>query len=132
MAKGNATLSLRLGLLPPLNSSLHNLAQAGQETRLIGKYFPIYAATFDHIDYFSYHNERFEDYDREPLLADKVTVLPGQGGDLYAFKMPFRWAAEMRRCHVLRTYQITGGSAHGHRQSTSGDSLCRDLWLSLC
>ena len=108
MAMDNATPSLRLGLLPPLNSGLRDLAQAGQETRLIGKYFPIYAETFDHIDYFSYHNERFEDYNREPYLTDKVTVLPGQGGNLYAFKMPWRWAVEMRRCHVLRTYQITG------------------------
>ena len=99
---------LKLGLLPPLNSGLKDLAQAGQVTRLVGKYFPVYAAAFDHVYYFSYQQEQLTDFSRDPELLQKVTVLPGQNRNTYAFKMPWRWAAEMQRCHLLRTFQITG------------------------
>jgi glycosyltransferase involved in cell wall biosynthesis len=99
---------LRLGLLPPLNSGLRDLAQSGQDARLVGKYFPAYAAAFEHLYYFSYQNEQLADYSSDPELLRKVTVLPGQKRNSYAFKMPLRWSSEMQSCHVLRAFQITG------------------------
>ncbi len=102
------TRTITLGLLPPLNSGLKTLAQAGQHTRLIEQYFRAYALAFDETLYFSYVNERLEDYTEDHGLQSQVRVLPGGQGQLYTFRLPFRWARELRRCDVLRVFQITG------------------------
>jgi glycosyltransferase involved in cell wall biosynthesis len=99
---------LTLGLLPPLNSGLQTLAQAGQHTRLIEQYFRAYAGAFEETLYFSYIDERLQQYTDDPTLCRKTKVLPGEPGRLYTFHLPVRWRREMRRCHVLRVFQITG------------------------
>jgi glycosyltransferase involved in cell wall biosynthesis len=100
--------AITLGLLPPLNSGLKTLAQAGQHTRLIEQYFRAYALAFDETLYFSYVNERLQDYTENHGLQSRVRVMPGGPGRLYTFGLPFRWAQELRRCNVLRVFQITG------------------------
>lgn len=100
--------ALTLGLLPPLNSGLQTLAQAGQQTRLIEQYFKVYARAFDETLYFSYMNEHLAQYTDDSTLRSQVKILPGSPGRLYTFRLPFRWAKEMQRCCVLRVFQITG------------------------
>jgi len=98
----------RLGLLPPLQGGLHTLAQAGQHTRLIEQYFRAYAGVFAETLYFSYLEERLEQYTADPALHSKIKILPGNGGRSYTFYLPFKWRQEMQRCDVLRVFQITG------------------------
>lgn len=102
------TRAFTLGLLPPLNSGLKTLAQAGQHTRLIEQYFQTYAVAFDETLYFSYVNECLAEYTDDLTLQSRVKILPGSPGRLYTFRLPFRWAQELHRCCVLRVFQITG------------------------
>mgnify|MGYP005840040219 CR=1 FL=1 len=97
-----------LGLLPPLDSGLCTLQQAGQHSRFIEQYLRSYVHAFRQVYYFSYFHERLADYTADDALLQKVTLLPGSGRRLYTFQMPFLWAKAMRQCSVLRVYQVTG------------------------
>ncbi|MCI0394693.1 MAG: glycosyltransferase family 4 protein [Chloroflexi bacterium] len=99
---------LTLGLLPPLNGGLQALAQAGQQDRLIEHYFRAYARSFVRVFYFSYFPEQLEQYTGEAELLAAIKLLPGRPGRRYTFRLPFRWAGELRQCQVLRVFQLTG------------------------
>lgn len=94
--------------MPPLNGGLQSLARTGQAARLVAQYFPAYARAFSKILYFSYFDEHLADYTDEPELLSKVRLLPGRSDRLYTVRLPFRWATDLRRCDVLRVFQITG------------------------
>jgi glycosyltransferase involved in cell wall biosynthesis len=101
-------LPLTLGLLPPLQGGLRTLAEAGQHSRFIAQYLGTYAQAFATTLYFSYFQEQLATYTDNPLLLDRVKVLGGGGSRLYTFQLPFHRAKNVRRCHVLRVFQMTG------------------------
>jgi glycosyltransferase involved in cell wall biosynthesis len=103
-----------LGLLPPAGGGLFDLAHTGQESRLLNAYFPAYLREFNALYYFSYFKEQLTDYTTDPELLQRVKLFPRAGNapdKLYGFWLPFVYRREMRRCAVLRVFQITGTPA---------------------
>jgi len=99
-----------LGLLPAIRGGLGELAKTGQHTRLLDGYLGPYGRAFDEVLYFSFLDESLEPYTAGGPLAAGVRLLPGGGWHpwAYGFVMPLRYAAEFRRCAILRVFQITG------------------------
>ncbi len=100
-----------LGILPPLGSGLRQLALAGQLSRFLGSYVPVYLEYFARVELFSYLDERLEDYTEDPELRARVR-LHGWKGDapatVRALALPFLRRGVFRRCGVLRVLQVTG------------------------
>ena len=99
-----------LGLLPAVRGGLGELAKTGQHTRLIDGYLRPYARVFEEVLYFSYLAEALETYAADRALSARVRVVPGGGWHpwAYGFVMPVRHARELRRCSILRVFQVTG------------------------
>jgi glycosyltransferase involved in cell wall biosynthesis len=99
-----------LGLLPAIGGGLGELAKTGQHGRLIDGYFMPYVRAFEAVHYFSYLDESFSTYTKDPELAARVRLHPGGTWHpwAYGFVMPLRYARELRRCSILRVFQVTG------------------------
>lgn len=99
-----------LGLLPSIRGGLGELAKTGQHTRLIDGYLTPYARAFEEVLYFSYLPESLATYTADPELTARVRLFAGGGWHpwAYGFVLPFRHAREVRRCSILRVFQITG------------------------
>jgi glycosyltransferase involved in cell wall biosynthesis len=68
-----------IGILPALGSGLTDLRRTGQHERLLNYDLLHYCEAYDRVYYFSYFKESLGDFTRDPLLLDKVTVLPRRG-----------------------------------------------------
>jgi glycosyltransferase involved in cell wall biosynthesis len=102
---------MRVGLLPALGGGIRALAQTGQQSRLIDGYFRPYLRAFDGLDYFSYLPESLAEFTDDAALLAGVAVHAPPGPmarGRRVVQIPFAHAAEMRRCAVLRVFQITG------------------------
>jgi phosphatidylinositol alpha-mannosyltransferase len=100
-----------VGVLPALGSGLTDLARSGQHDRLLDYDLRHYAHAFREVRYFSYFDERVEDFTTDPLLRERVRVVPCRtrvDRRLYALLMPLLHARAMRGCNVLRVEQFTG------------------------
>lgn len=100
-----------LGVLPELGGSIGLLARAGQSSRLTDYYLKTYARSFEHVYYFSYADERLEDYTSDPEVLSRVTLVPNSHGHnrlMYAWRMPLEHRSIFRRLDVLRVLQLTG------------------------
>ena len=102
---------MRLGLLPALGGGIRELAQSGQVARLIDGYFRRYVEAFDEITYFSYLDESIDEYTQDATIRARVRVIsPASSvsrGD-WARRMVKEAGEALRRCDVLRAFQITG------------------------
>src|SRR5262245_1295152 len=102
---------MRLGLLPALGGGIRELAQSGQVARLIDGYFRRYVDAFDEITYFSYLDESIDEYTQDATIRARVRVIsPASSvsrGD-WARRMVKEAGEALRRCDVLRAFQITG------------------------
>jgi glycosyltransferase involved in cell wall biosynthesis len=61
--------------------------------------------------YFSYFDETLAEFTRDPLLRERVVVLPKRGRwspRTYALLLPFIYREQFRRCEVLRVMQLPG------------------------
>jgi len=61
--------------------------------------------------YFSYFDETLAEFTRDPLLRDRVVVLPKRGPwspRMYALMLPFIYRDQFRRCEILRVMQFPG------------------------
>jgi glycosyltransferase involved in cell wall biosynthesis/SAM-dependent methyltransferase len=61
--------------------------------------------------YFSYFDETLADFTSDPLLRERVVVLPKRGPwspRTYALLLPFIYRDQFRRCEVLRVMQFPG------------------------
>src|SRR5207249_2046061 len=65
---------------------------------------------FGAVHYFSYLDESLSTYTKDPELAARVRLHPGGTWHpwAYGFVMPLRYARELRRCSILRVFQVTG------------------------
>lgn len=102
---------MELGLLPSLGGGIGDLRRSGQDSRLVDGYFRAYARAFDRVRYFSYLVESLHDYTDDPDLARAVDVVaPARSGSRFvrALTLPFVHAPALRRCSVLRVFQVTG------------------------
>ncbi|MBI1736459.1 MAG: glycosyltransferase family 4 protein [Candidatus Rokubacteria bacterium] len=100
-----------VGVLPALGSGLTDLARSGQHDRLLGYDLRHYAQVFGEVRYFSYFDERVEDFTTDPLVRARVRVVPCRirvDRRLYALMLPFVHARALRGCDVLRVEQFTG------------------------
>lgn len=100
-----------IGLLPSLGSGLTDLRRGGQHERLLAYDLRHYAQAYDRVYYFSYFDEALADFTRDPLLLERVVVLPRRGPwptRVYAMLLPLIYAREFRRCEVLRVLQFPG------------------------
>ncbi len=99
-----------VGLLPSIRGGLRELAKSGQHTRFIESYLKPYARAFERVCYFSYFSESLDEYTHDVGLLAKVRILPGARWHpwLYSFWIPFRYWHDVRRCNVLRVFQVTG------------------------
>ncbi len=108
----NETTAQRtVGVLPALGSGLTDLRRMGQHERLLAYDLRHYSQGYDRIYYFSYFRESLADFTRDPLLREKITVLPKRGpwpSKLYAFLLPIIYRREFRACEVLRVMQFPG------------------------
>jgi glycosyltransferase involved in cell wall biosynthesis len=101
----------KLGLLPGVGGGLTSLSATGQAGRLTDYYFPAYLNVFEHLFYFSYHQESLADYTQDPTLLKSVTLVPPPGRlpyRVYAFLLPFLASSMFRTCGTLRAFQATG------------------------
>lgn len=95
---------MNLGVLSEQGGSIGNLAASGQDRRFVDQYLRRYAASFEHVYYFSYADEA-------PRLPDGCSVVGNRWRLqrwVYAFAMPFLHARAFRGCAVLRVMQLTG------------------------
>jgi glycosyltransferase involved in cell wall biosynthesis len=102
---------MELGLLPALGSGLGELRRTGQASRLIDGYLRPYARAFEHVWYFSYLCETLRDHVDDDGLAAAVTVrAPRRERPRLqrAVEMPIVHRRDLRRCAVLRVFQVTG------------------------
>ena len=102
---------MRLGLLPALGGGIRELAQSGQVSRLIDGYFRRYVEAFEEVIYFSYLDESIEEYTQDPTIRKRVRILTPPA-DMPRGEWARRLVAvrgeELRRCDVLRAFQVTG------------------------
>jgi len=100
-----------LGLLPAAGGGLTSLAATGQAGRLTDYYFPAYLQAFEHLFYFSYHQESLADYTDDPAIQKNVSLVPQLTRSPYrpyAFQLPFVAKSQFKACGVLRVFQATG------------------------
>ncbi|HTK89979.1 MAG TPA: glycosyltransferase family 4 protein [Verrucomicrobiae bacterium] len=102
---------MRLGLLPALGGGIRELAKSGQVARLVDGYFRRYVEVFEEITYFSYLDESIDEYTQDATIRARVRVVsPASSvsrGD-WARRMVKEAGETLRRCDVLRAFQITG------------------------
>lgn len=99
------------GLLPALGSGLGELAATGQVSRLLDGYLTPYLDAFEGLTYFSYLDETLAEFTDDARLRARVRVRATRAGTTRARRavtLPWQEAAELRRCAVLRVFQITG------------------------
>ena len=108
----NGSRPLRtVGVLPALGSGLTDLRRTGQHERLLNYDLRHYCEAYDRVYYFSYFQEALADFTRDPLLLDKVVLLPRRGGwpaRAYAFLLPMVYRRQIRECEALRVEQLSG------------------------
>jgi glycosyltransferase involved in cell wall biosynthesis len=100
-----------LGLLPALGGGLTELASTGQAGRLLDGYLARYVKVFDRVFYFSYRVESLAEFSRDPaLLAHAEVIGPARPLSRGRRAATLAWteAARLRRCAVLRVFQVTG------------------------
>lgn len=100
-----------VGILPALGSGLTDLARTGQHERLLDYDLRHYCEAYDRVYYFSYFKESLSDFTRDPLLLDRVTLLPRRGpwpARAYAFLLPFLYRRQLRECEAIRIEQFPG------------------------
>jgi glycosyltransferase involved in cell wall biosynthesis/SAM-dependent methyltransferase len=100
-----------IGILPALGSGLTDLSRTGQHERLLDYDLRHYSEAYDRVYYFSYFREALADFTRDPLLLDKVVLLPRRGAwpaRAYAFLLPALYRREIRECEALRVEQFSG------------------------
>jgi glycosyltransferase involved in cell wall biosynthesis len=104
--------SLRtVGILPALGSGLTDLRRTGQHERLLNYDLHHYCEAYDRVYYLSYFREALADFTRDPLLLDKVVLLPRRGpwpARVYAVLLPFLYRQQLRECEALRVEQFPG------------------------
>jgi len=103
--------STTLGVLPALGSGLTDLARSGQHERLIDYDLRAYAEVYDRIFYFSYFDERLEQFTDDPVLRERIRVFPRRGpwsSRAYAVLLPFVYRREFAACQALRVMQFPG------------------------
>jgi glycosyltransferase involved in cell wall biosynthesis len=100
--------TLSLGLLPPLGGGLSRLAASGQVGRFIDLYLRRYASAFEEVLYFSDGSEELARHTTDPAVLARVRVVPGAGRAPYRVGLAGRWAQALRRCRVVRVFQLTG------------------------
>lgn len=100
-----------VGVLPALGSGLTDLRRTGQDERLLSYDLAQYARAFDEVHYFSYFDERLEEFTDDAVLRARLRVHPNRPRwprRAYALWMPLRYRREFSRCPVLRVEQFTG------------------------
>jgi glycosyltransferase involved in cell wall biosynthesis len=100
-----------IGILPALGSGLTDLRRTGQHERLLDYDLRHYCEAYDRVYYFSYFREVLTDFTRDPLLLEKVMLLPRRGwwpARAYAFLLPFVYRRQFGECEVLRVEQFPG------------------------
>ncbi len=100
-----------VGVLPALGSGLTDLRRTGQDDRLLRHDLSAYARAWARVYYFSYFDERLEDFTDDPLLLERVRLVPRRGpwpSRLYAVLMPLLHARRFRACEALRVEQFPG------------------------
>jgi glycosyltransferase involved in cell wall biosynthesis len=100
-----------VGVLPALGSGLTDLKRTGQHERLLNYDLRHYCEAYDRVYYLSYFRESLTDFTRDPLLLEKVVLLPRRGpwsARLYAFLLPFLYRRQLRECEALRVEQFPG------------------------
>jgi glycosyltransferase involved in cell wall biosynthesis len=100
-----------VGILPALGSGLTDLQRTGQHERLLSYDLRHYAEAYDRVYYFSYFRESLAAFTADPLLIEKVKVLPKRGrwpNRLYALLLPLLHGRQLRRCSALRVEQFSG------------------------
>ena len=102
---------MTLGLLPALGGGLGELASTGQAGRLLDGYLTRYVGAFERVLYFSYLVEALGDFTRDPALLGRVELVAPPARmtrGRRAATLAWTEAARLRRCAVLRVFQITG------------------------
>ena len=100
-----------IGILPALGSGLTDLRRTGQHERLLNYDLRHYCEVYDRVYYVSYFCESLADFTRDPLLLDKVVLLPKRRSwpaRAYAFLLPFLYRRQLRECEALRIEQFSG------------------------
>jgi glycosyltransferase involved in cell wall biosynthesis len=100
-----------IGILPALGSGLTDLRRTGQHERLLNYDLRHYCESYDRVYYVSYFRESLGDFTGDPLLLEKVVLLPKRGpwpARVYAFLLPFLYRRQLRECEALRVEQFSG------------------------
>lgn len=102
---------MRLGLLPALGGGIRELARTGQVSRLVDGYLRRYAEAFDEVVYFSYLTETLDEFTQDDAIRNGVRIISPPGPlprGKWARRMVDERGEELRRCDVLRAFQVTG------------------------
>ncbi len=100
-----------LGVIMQMGGSLRDYERNGQIDNLFRYHLSAYLQVFERISFFSYQDERIEDYTDDPVLRARITVWPKRSAipdKLYALLLPFVHRGPVRDCAVFRVLQATG------------------------
>ena len=100
-----------VGILPALGSGLTDLRRSGQHDRLLDYDLRHYCEVYDRVYYWSYFQESLEDFTRDPLILDKVVLLPKRGSwpaRVYGLVLPLLYRRQLAECDALRVEQFSG------------------------
>jgi glycosyltransferase involved in cell wall biosynthesis len=98
-------------MLMLMGGGLRDYERNGQLDNLFRYHLPGYLRTFERISFFSYLDERIEDYTDDPELRTRVTVWPRRAKlphKVYAAMLPWIYRRQVRECTVFRVLQATG------------------------
>jgi glycosyltransferase involved in cell wall biosynthesis len=104
---------MRLGLLPAVGGGIRELARTGQVSRLVDGYLRRYVEAFDEIVYFSYLTESIDEHTQDEVIRKRVRIISPPGSlprGKWARRLVEEQGEELRRCDVLRIFQVTGAT----------------------
>ena len=100
-----------LGVLMQMGGTLRDYASNGQIDNLFRYHLAGYLKVFERILFFSYRDERIEDFTDDPVFRARIAVVPNRSrlpDKLYALVLPFVHPAAVRSCSVFRVLQAMG------------------------
>jgi glycosyltransferase involved in cell wall biosynthesis len=100
-----------LGVLTQMGGGLRDFERSGQLDTLFRYHLVGYLQAFERISFFSYLDERIEDFTDDPDLRSRVRIYPKPAripDKLYAAVMPWIYRRQVRECSVFRVLQATG------------------------
>lgn len=96
---------MNLAVFLAIGESLKDFKKKGQDSLIIDNNFRSYSKNFKNVYIFSYARESFKLFDNVYVLPNKYKI----HRYIYSLVLPFLHFWVIKKCNVVRCYQLTGG-----------------------